>query len=96
MTANKFTVEGTSPDGEHYREVFNSYYLAVLCKSELLKKGYDVQLRDPDTIWIHKESTHYNQRERKTFKKFKRAHNNAMAKYRPLRTNYKDAVGERK
>ena len=94
--ANKFSIRGTTPDGEAYEEKSNSYYLAVLLKEKLVKQGYNVKVYEPDTVWDHHATVKYNGDERKKFKKFKRAHSNAMAKYRPLRTNYKDAVGERK
>lgn len=92
--ANKFIIRGTTPDGKAYEEKSNSYYLAVLLKEKLVKQGYNVKVYEPDTVWDHHAIVKYNGNERKKFKKFKKEHAKAISKYRALRTNYKDVMGE--
>lgn len=94
--ANKFIIRGTTPDGKHYEEKTNSYYLAVMLKEKLVKEGYDVKVYDPDVVWDHHATVAYNGDERKKFKNFRKAHSRMMAKYHPLKSNYQDAIGERK
>ena len=96
--ANKFVVRGTTPDGAQYEEKTNSYYLAVLLKEKLNKKGYSVKVCEPDVVWNHRGNVHYNGSERGEFKKLKEAYNDKMTKCRrrKIRANYKNSIGEMK
>lgn len=96
MVANYFVVKGLTPNGEEYEKKFNSYYLAVIEKGELIKQGYDVKVFDPDVVWLQRGGVKYNNVERRKFKKFKKTYQDEMKKHRPLRSNYKVAIGEGK
>lgn len=69
----KLTLEGTTLDGKKYREVFNSYYLAVVTKNKLTKLGYDVKIVEPDPLLcgetINGQYPKYTKKEKKAFKK---------------------------
>lgn len=66
-------IEGTKPDGTPYREAFNSYYLAIVQKNKLMKKGYKLQVVEPEMYDRRNATTlRYSRKEKETFLKLKK------------------------
>lgn len=48
---SKFHVVWTDKDGKDCKEVYNSYYLATICKGKLVKEGLSASIIEKGATW---------------------------------------------
>ena len=81
----KIAVEGARPDGSEFREMFNSYYLAVCRKQELIKKGYSLKIVEPVGFFGYSVGpVKYSKQEKEEINELRPRH-----KVRVYRSNFK-------